>query len=78
MLKDLLRPCEVAELFDVCIRTIWLWTRSGKLPEPIRIGKTVRWRRSEIEQHLASRPQPKPKHKRYVPKPEVPSWSQRR
>jgi len=48
----MLNANQLAELLGVSRRTIQLWEKSGKVPEPIRIGRTVRWRREEIEAWL--------------------------
>lgn len=41
---------DVAELLDVTERTVWRWTRQGKLPQPVRKGKRwTRWNRRTIE-----------------------------
>lgn len=43
-------PSQVAELLQVSTRTLWRMRREQKLPEPIRLGAAVRWRRDEINQ----------------------------
>ncbi len=39
----------LASKLSMSIRTVWRLDASGKLPKSIRIGNSVRWRRSEIE-----------------------------
>src|SRR4051794_23717062 len=73
---EMMRSREVAEALDVSLRTVWLWVRNGNLPEPMRIGRIVLWRRADIKA-LAVQPR---KHKRRVracpwPKPDRPSCS---
>ena len=34
---------ELAVLLGVAVRTTWRLRSAGKLPSPIRIGKSVRW-----------------------------------
>ena len=46
--SPLLSQAAVAEIFDVTTRTIRNWDRDGLL-HPIRIGRTLRYRRSEVE-----------------------------
>lgn len=46
----LLRDREVAELLAISRRSVWRLTSSGDLPRPIKLGKAVRWRRSDIEE----------------------------
>ena len=29
--------------------TLWRWTKSGQLPNPVRIGQTVGWPRSVVD-----------------------------
>ena len=42
---------QVASMFGVSTRTIRrLWSK-GELPEPMRIGRSVRWRKLDIENH---------------------------
>lgn len=43
-------PQQVAELLQVSTRSLWRMRKAGKLPNPIRLGASVRWRRDEIEQ----------------------------
>jgi predicted DNA-binding transcriptional regulator AlpA len=50
-----LKPHQMARLFGVSLRTLWRW-RSGKLiPEPVKSGNVVRWRRAEVLQWVADR-----------------------
>jgi len=39
---------EVAKILSVSPRHVWSLDSSGRLPMPIRLGKSVRWRRDEI------------------------------
>ena len=61
---DFIRARDVAAQLDVSIRTVWLWTRSGRLPEPIRLGKVVRWRQADINALPVKPPQKKTPVKR--------------
>lgn len=38
----------LAKLLGVSIRQVWRLNSAGKLPKPIRLGGSVRWRRDEI------------------------------
>jgi prophage regulatory protein len=40
----------VASMVDVSQSTIWIWTRAGKFPRPIRLAdvRCTRWRKSEV------------------------------
>lgn len=49
----MLRDSEVAEFFAVTRQTIWNWARkSDGFPQPVKIGGTARWKKSEIETYL--------------------------
>lgn len=39
---------EVAGLLGLSERQVWKLNTSGKLPAPVRIGRSVRWRRQEL------------------------------
>lgn len=46
---DMLSTEQVAELLAVSEKTVIRYARSGKLPQPIRLGKFNRWRRADLE-----------------------------
>ena len=53
----LLRREEVEARCGIARTTIYRLMRAGQFPEPLRVGpRAVRWRASEIEAWLASRP----------------------
>ena len=39
---------EFADLMQLSVRTLWRLSSAGQIPEPVRIGGTVRWRRDEV------------------------------
>lgn len=39
---------KLAELLDISIRTLWRLRAAGKLPAPVRLGGSVRWRAQEV------------------------------
>jgi len=43
---------EVAAALKLGQRTIWRMVSTGALPKPIRLGRSVRWRRATIERWL--------------------------
>jgi predicted DNA-binding transcriptional regulator AlpA len=53
-ISDLLTVRQVADCFDVSIRTVWRWCASRSFPRPIRpaSGRVARWRSSELEDYL--------------------------
>lgn len=50
----LINAGELAEILNISERTIWRLIASGKLIQPIRIGKSVRWRLDEVNQWIES------------------------
>lgn len=52
----LLTAKEVAELLGVHVRSIWRLSATGEIPAPIRLGeRVVRWRLSDLRDHLHSK-----------------------
>ena len=45
----LIPALEFARLMQVSTRTLWRLRSAGQLPEPVRLGGTVRWRVDEIK-----------------------------
>lgn len=39
---------ELAKLMQVSERTLWRLLSGGKLPKPVRIGRSTRWRLAEV------------------------------
>ena len=50
----LLSAESLAELLDVSKRTLWRLRSAGRLPKPVRIGGSVRWRADEVRRWIAS------------------------
>ena len=44
----------LAQRLDVSLRTLWRLRSSGKLPSPIKLGGSVRWRAVEIAAWVAA------------------------
>ena len=44
----LLTAGQVAEMLNISTRTLWRLKSAGKLPAAIRIGKSIRWRREDL------------------------------
>lgn len=52
---------DLCERYRITRLTLWRWRKAGRLPPGVIIGRTVRWRRSTIEQWEADgRPQVRP------------------
>lgn len=54
MREVLLTKKEVLEKFGVCDTTLWHWDKKGYL-EPVRLGRSVRYRQSDVERLLELR-----------------------
>jgi len=52
-LRELLTAAEAAEMAGVGKRSWWRYSSSGKAPAPVRIGRSVRWRRAELADWIA-------------------------
>jgi predicted DNA-binding transcriptional regulator AlpA len=50
----LLRAKAAALLCDMSLRTWRTWDVAGKIPQPIRIGRSLRWRASELQAWIAA------------------------
>lgn len=50
----LLRARDAAATCGVSVATWWRWDAAGRCPAPVRIGSSVRWRRSELEAWVAA------------------------
>jgi predicted DNA-binding transcriptional regulator AlpA len=42
---------DVADRYNVTIKTIQNWVAIGEFPKPIKIGQTVRWRADDIQMY---------------------------
>ena len=51
-MADLLNVTQVAAKLGVCVRQVWKLTAAGKFPKPLRISRSVRWRRSDIDSYV--------------------------
>jgi excisionase family DNA binding protein len=45
---------ELAKLLNVSLRHVNAMNASGRLPRPIRLGRSVRWPRAELEAWIAA------------------------
>ena len=44
---------ELARIMQISTRTLWRMRSAGQLPDPVRLGGTVRWRVDEIKNWIA-------------------------
>ncbi len=52
--RQVLSVDDVAEHFDVSGRTIWRWVADGEFPQPLRIGRRLRyWDAGQIDNWIA-------------------------
>ncbi|MFC1636131.1 helix-turn-helix transcriptional regulator [Planctomycetota bacterium] len=54
-MKKTLELCtakELAEMLSLSVRTVWRLRSAGKLPQPVMVGGSCRWRVSDIEGYL--------------------------
>ncbi len=49
-MSELFTVRELAARMKVSQRQIWKMLSSGKVPEPIRLGRSVRWRKTDIDE----------------------------
>lgn len=52
-MTELLTVQEVAEALKVSARQVWKLTASGRLPQPVRLGRSVRWRAADLATFVA-------------------------
>lgn len=45
---------ELAEILGMSKRTIWRLLSAGQIPQPVRIGRSTRWRRDEVQRWIDS------------------------
>jgi prophage regulatory protein len=41
---------DLAKLLGISLRQCWRLNSAGRLPRPIRLGGSVRWKRAEVQQ----------------------------
>lgn len=52
-METLLDKKQVAELLTISVKTLDLWIRQARGPKPVRIGRLVRFRQSEVAAFIA-------------------------
>lgn len=51
-METLLDKKQVAELLTISIKTLDLWIQKNKGPRPVRLGRLVRFKQSEVESFI--------------------------
>ncbi len=51
-MEQLLNVREVAKLVKTSERTIWHYSKTGRMPVPVRLGRSVRWRQADIDEWI--------------------------
>ena len=55
MKEKLLRITDVMEQTGLAKSTVWLWTKQGKLPQPIKLSTRITvWKQSELNEWIQS------------------------
>ena len=44
---------DLAKMLKLSERTLWRLLSGGKIPEPVRIGGSTRWRLAEVQEWIA-------------------------
>jgi predicted DNA-binding transcriptional regulator AlpA len=52
----IVRVPTVMELFGISAPTVWRWTKSGQLPQPVRVMGVTGWRVGDLRVLLSSLP----------------------
>lgn len=47
---ELLNAQQLAKILNISPRTLWRLKSAGKLPEPVKIGGSVRWHPKDIQE----------------------------
>ncbi len=53
--EQYLSPLQVGDLLGIPVATVYRWNSEGTGPPRLRIGKHVRYRRSDVDAWLSSR-----------------------
>ncbi len=60
MPDELMSPQELAEFFVLPVGTIYRWRQHGEGPRGYRVGRHVRYKRTEVETWLETQADPRP------------------
>ena len=61
-------PClvnvrDVGRMLGISGRTVWKLLKNGQFPEPVRIGRSTRWRVSDVEEHIRKLAEERPERR---------------
>lgn len=45
---------QAAELIGISLSTLHVWRNEGMFPPPTRLGRSVRWTRTDIDEFMAA------------------------
>jgi excisionase family DNA binding protein len=48
-MENLLDKKQVADLLKISVKTLDAWISQGRVPQPLRIGRMIRFRQSEVQ-----------------------------
>ena len=51
-METLLNKQQVADLLTISVKTLDIWVQNNKGPRPVRIGRMVRFKKSELEEYM--------------------------
>jgi len=51
---ELLTAKEVADMLKSSVRLVWKMRDSGRLPQPVKVSRLCRWRRSDIAEWIGA------------------------
>ena len=52
-MPQMLKAADVLKLLNISRATLTRWQQKGLLPKPIKIGRTVFWRATELHKHIS-------------------------
>ena len=47
--QKLITAKELSKILSISSRTVWRLRSAGKLPKPVKVGSSIRWRLSDID-----------------------------
>jgi excisionase family DNA binding protein len=50
--RELLRVGEVAAMLAICERGVWRLVARAELPQPLKVGRSARWRMQDVQAYI--------------------------